>query len=104
MYIYIYIYINIQIMKFEIKWRGLFKLGLFKLGLNIYPRPLYCIYLQRLFTHFYSNYNLSNSERKLDLPKPRTNYLKRSFSYSGATLGGFTLDISSALEVCLKCT
>ena len=27
-----------------------------------------------------------DSERKLALPKPRTNYLKRSFSYSGATL------------------
>ena len=52
----------------------------------MYPRPLYCIYLQRLFTHCYSNYNLSNSERKLALPKPRTNNLKRSFSHSRATL------------------
>ena len=43
-------------------------------------------YLQRLFTQYYSNYNLRNSEGKLALPKPRTNYLKRSFSYSGATL------------------
>ena len=43
-------------------------------------------YLERLFTQYYSNYNLRNSEGKLALPNPRTNYLKRSFSYSGATL------------------
>ena len=43
-------------------------------------------YLQRLFPQYYSNYNLRNSEGKLALPKPITNYLKRSFSYSGATL------------------
>ena len=43
-------------------------------------------YLQRLFAQSYSNYNLRNPEGKLALPKPRTNYLKRSFSYSGATL------------------
>ena len=43
-------------------------------------------YLQRLFTQYYSNYNLRNSEGKLASPKPRTNYLKRGFSYSGATL------------------
>ena len=43
-------------------------------------------YLQRRFAWCYSNYNLRNSEGKLALPKPRTNYLKRSFSYSRATL------------------
>ena len=43
-------------------------------------------YPQRVFTQNYSNYNLRNSERKLALPKPRTNYLKGSVSYSGATL------------------
>ena len=42
-------------------------------------------YLQRLFTHNYSYYNLRNSEGKLALPKPTTKYLKRRF-YSGATL------------------
>ena len=36
-------------------------------------------YLQRLFTQYYSNYNLRNSEGKLALPKPRTNYLKRPY-------------------------
>ena len=33
-----------------------------------------------------SVYNLRDSEGKLTLPKPSTNYLKRSFSYSGAML------------------
>ncbi len=31
-------------------------------------------------------YNIRNSEIRLNLPKPRTNYLKRSFCYSGAIL------------------
>ena len=31
-------------------------------------------------------YNLKNTEGKLSLPQPRTNYCKRSFSYSGAVL------------------
>ena len=43
-------------------------------------------YLQRLFAQSYSNYNLRNSEGKLALPKPRTNHLKCSFSYSDAAL------------------
>ena len=33
-----------------------------------------------------TGYNLRNSETRLNLPKPRTNYLKRSFCYSGAYL------------------
>ena len=33
-----------------------------------------------------SVYNLRDFEGKLTLPKPSTNYLKRSFSYSGAML------------------
>ena len=31
-------------------------------------------------------YNLRDSENKLNVPLPRTNYYKNSFSYSGATL------------------
>ena len=31
-------------------------------------------------------YRLRNTENKLVLPQPRTDYLKRSFSYSGAQL------------------
>ena len=43
-------------------------------------------YLQSLFSRRRSVYNLRDSEEKLTLPKPSTNYLKRSFSYSGAML------------------
>ena len=44
------------------------------------------VYLQDLFIERSTEYNLRNSFNKLSLPKPRTNYLKRSFSYSGAQL------------------
>ena len=43
-------------------------------------------YLQNPFSVHGSGYNLRNSEIKLNLPKPRTNYLKRSLCYSGALL------------------
>ncbi len=43
-------------------------------------------YLQNLFSVRGTGYNLKNSEIKLNLPKPRTNYLKRSFCYNGALL------------------
>ena len=43
-------------------------------------------YLQSLFSQRHSTYNLTNSEGRLTLSKPRTNYLKRSLSYSGAML------------------
>ena len=43
-------------------------------------------YLQRLFSQRDTGYNLRNLEGKLTLPKPNTNYLKRSFCYSGACL------------------
>ena len=42
--------------------------------------------LQDLFNKRSTNYNLRNSCGKLPLPKPRTNYVKRSFSYSRAQL------------------
>jgi hypothetical protein len=44
------------------------------------------MYLQDLFVTRVSHYSLRDSEGKLFLPKPRTDYLKRSFSYSGASL------------------
>ena len=43
-------------------------------------------YLQSLFSQHRSVYNLRDSEGKRALPKPSANYLKRSFSYSGAML------------------
>ena len=43
-------------------------------------------YLQSLFSQRHCANNLRNSEGRLTLSKPSTNYLKRSFSYSGALL------------------
>ena len=47
-------------------------------------KPFTPAYMWDLFTSRSTEYNLRNAEAKLNLPKPRTNYLKRSFSYSGA--------------------
>ena len=44
------------------------------------------MYLQDLFVTRVSHYSLRDSEGKLFLPKPITDYLKRFFSYSGASL------------------
>ena len=42
-------------------------------------------YLQNLFASHRTNYDLRNCDKKkLSLPLPRTDYCKRSFSYSGA--------------------
>ena len=43
-------------------------------------------YLRTLFSIRNTEYNLRNNQFKLNLPKPRTNYLKRSLSYDGALL------------------
>ena len=43
-------------------------------------------YLQEMFSPSESVHNLRDSYGKLYVPKPRTDYLKRSFSYSGASL------------------
>ena len=43
-------------------------------------------YLQDMFSKRQSLYNTRYSENTLQVPKPRTNYLKRSFGYSGAAL------------------
>ena len=48
------------------------------------------VYLKDLFSQRHTDYGmrdfLRDSLRKLNLPKPRTDYLKRSFGYSGALL------------------
>ena len=44
------------------------------------------VYLRELFSERHTDYDLFDSFRKLNLPKPRTDYLKRSFGYSGALL------------------
>ena len=43
-------------------------------------------YLCSKFDRRKTAYNLRDSENKLNVPLPRTNYYKNSFSYSGATL------------------
>ena len=43
-------------------------------------------YLGSLFTKYNPPYNLRNSENKLAVPLPRTNFLKNSFSYNGAVI------------------
>ena len=43
-------------------------------------------YLCNLFVPRTSNYDFRNAEKKLLLSKPRTDYLKHSFSYSGPIL------------------
>ena len=43
-------------------------------------------YLKGLFKPFSTDYGLRNSDNKLALPKSRTDFLKRSFCYSGAHL------------------
>ena len=44
------------------------------------------VYLQNLFTPRSTEYFIRDLENKLYLAKPRTEYLKRSFSNSGALL------------------
>ena len=70
------------------------------------------MYLHELFSERHTDYDLRDSFRKFNLPKPRTNYLKRSFGYSGALLwnslpesirtirsiGQFKKEINRALE------
>ena len=47
-----------------------------------------------------SSYQLRNTENKLALPQPRTNYLKKSFSYSGAKLwNSLSHDLRSAASL-----
>ena len=44
------------------------------------------VYLHDLFSERHTDYDLRDSFRQLNLRKPRTDYLKRSFGYSGASL------------------
>ena len=47
-----------------------------------------------------TTYRLRNTENKLALPQPRTNYLKKSFSYSGAGLwNSLSQDLRSAASL-----
>ena len=39
-----------------------------------------------IFRNDTTNYRLRNSEMRLALPQPRTDYVRKSFAYSGAAL------------------
>ena len=47
------------------------------------------VYLHELFSERHTGYDLRDSFRKLNLPRPRTEYLKRSLGCSGALLWNF---------------
>ena len=71
------------------------------------------VYLHGLFSERHTDYDLHDSFRKLNLPKPRTDYLKCSFGYRDALLwnslpesigairsiGQFMKEINRTLEV-----
>ena len=56
------------------------------------------VYLQEIFTTRNTNYDLRDAENKLYLAKPRTDYLNRSFCYSGA-FSPITLERPTLLEI-----
>lgn len=62
------------------------------------------VYLHEVFSEPRTDYGLRYSFRKLNLPRPRTNYLKGSISYSGESsrairsIGQFKKEINRVLE------
>ena len=57
-------------------------------------------YLQSIFSQRHSAYNLRNSEGRVTMSKPSTNYLKRSFSYNRAMLwNNFPKSLRNATSV-----
>ena len=55
-------------------------------AMKSYRNNLAPAYLCNLFLPRIPSYDFRNAKKKLLLPKPRTDYLKHSFSYSGAIL------------------
>ena len=72
----------------ELGWSVLVKNRMKQKAILMYKVNNSCApqYLQQLFTPKVSIHDLGNSLNKLFVPKPRTDYLKRLFSYSGASL------------------
>ena len=56
------------------------------------------VHLYELFSERHTDYDLCDSFRKLNLPKPRTDYLKRSLGYSGALLWNSLLEDVRAIR------
>lgn len=71
-----------------LKWDDLTTRRKKLLAVSMYKslRGLFPSYLESMFVSCDTAYNLRDIENKLSLPKPRTDYLKRSFSYCGAAL------------------
>ena len=63
------------------RWKKKKAILMFKTLNNTTPE-----YLRNLFIDRNTHYNLRNAGGKLNFPCPRTDYLKRSFSYGGAQL------------------
>ena len=67
--------------KVSTRWKKQKAILMFKTLNNSAPE-----YLRNLFTDRNTHYSLRNAEGKLNLPRPRTDYMKQSFSYCGAHL------------------
>jgi hypothetical protein len=50
-------------------------------------------YLQELFSVRGIGYIIRNSKMRLNVPKPRTDYMKKGFCYSGAVFNSLPQDI-----------
>ena len=67
--------------KVSTRWKKQKAILMFKTLNNSAPE-----YLRNLFTDRNTYYSLRNDDGKLNLPRPRTDYMKRSFSYCVAHL------------------
>ena len=56
------------------------------------------VYLHDFFSERHTDYDLRDSFRKLNLPMPRTDYLKRGFGHSGTHCGILFLKILGRLD------
>ena len=73
----------------QLGWKDLIAQRQIQLGLMVFKalNDLVPDYLSSMFTERSTpGYVLRDSANKLNVPLPRTNYLKKSFSYRGATL------------------
>ena len=81
---------NADVLIDKLGWKKLSSQRQFQKAVMVYkslnglaPDYMHSMFVNRDSVNLYS---LRNTEGKLAVPKPRTNYLKNSFSYSGAVL------------------
>lgn len=72
---------TLNLVPLSTRWKRQLSVTMFKILHNSMPS-----YLSNIFSPYSTNHNLRNINNKLSLPKPRTDFLKRSISYSGAKL------------------